>query len=85
VTACQAKTTLFEPVLHHLITLMWLLNHASCFFLLLCAQDGRQVRVASKASVSVHPGDRFLLLTPGGGAFGERVATEPATKKARLA
>lgn len=40
---------------------------------LLIKADGRTINLGSKATVHVQAGDRFRLLTPGGGGYGEEV------------
>ena len=35
-------------------------------------KDGRQLYLGAKNEILAQPGDRFRILTPGGGGFGER-------------
>ncbi|XP_050420329.1 5-oxoprolinase isoform X2 [Adelges cooleyi] len=41
---------------------------------LLIKQDGRKIRLGAKTAVDMEPGDKFLLLTPGGGGYGPRIS-----------
>jgi len=50
---------------------------------ILIRSDNRKIRLGAKTAVDINPGDKFLLLTPGGGGYGssDKNTTVISTKK----
>ncbi|XP_074550133.1 5-oxoprolinase [Halichoeres trimaculatus] len=61
-------------------------EHGAAGMNLLHRADGRILNLGAKTSVSLQPGDKFCLYTPGGGGYGREDSTNrrPETKRRRL-